>query len=157
LLRQREKYHVLTWVYPASFQFLPVHYSLLIARSFTAIYLPIYGSTALVDLGPFFSFLIYTQSVGLLGRGISPPQGLYLHTEQHKHRINEQTSMPVVGFEPTIPVSEQAKTVHALDRAVTVIGTGRHKQRINAERHPCPEWNSNPRSQCSSGRRCFMP
>jgi hypothetical protein len=30
---------------------------------------PIYGSTALVDLGRFFNFLIYTQSVGLLGRG----------------------------------------------------------------------------------------
>jgi hypothetical protein len=27
-----------------------------------------------------------------------------------------------VGFEPTIPVFERAKTVHALDRAVTVIG-----------------------------------
>jgi hypothetical protein len=30
--------------------------------------------------------------------------------------------MPRVGFEPTIPVSERAKTVHALDRATTVIG-----------------------------------
>jgi hypothetical protein len=29
------------------------------------------GSTALVDLGRFFSFLIYTLSEGLLGRGIS--------------------------------------------------------------------------------------
>jgi hypothetical protein len=28
------------------------------------------------------------QSVGLLGWGISPSQGRYLHTEQHKHRIN---------------------------------------------------------------------
>jgi hypothetical protein len=27
----------------------------------------------------------YTQSVGLLGREISSPQGLYLHTGQHKH------------------------------------------------------------------------
>jgi hypothetical protein len=26
-----------------------------------------------------------------------------------------------VGFEPTIPVFERAKTVHALDRAATVI------------------------------------
>jgi muramoyltetrapeptide carboxypeptidase LdcA involved in peptidoglycan recycling len=30
--------------------------------------------------------------------------------------------MPRVGFERTIPVFEQAKTVHALDRAGTVIG-----------------------------------
>jgi hypothetical protein len=46
---------------------------------------------------PLFSFLIYSQSVGLLGRVISSSQGLYLNTEQHKHRINScthQTSMP---------------------------------------------------------------
>jgi hypothetical protein len=30
--------------------------------------------------------------------------------------------MPRVGFEPTIPVFERAKTVHALDRAAIVIG-----------------------------------
>jgi hypothetical protein len=35
--------------------------------------------------GLFFDFVIFfTQSVGLLGRGISPSQGRYLHTEQHK-------------------------------------------------------------------------
>jgi hypothetical protein len=50
--------------------------------------LSVYGSTVLVDLGRFFSFLNYTLSVGLPGRGISPSQGRYLHTEQHKHRIN---------------------------------------------------------------------
>jgi hypothetical protein len=52
--------------------------------SYNTMYLSIYGSTALVDLGRFFSFLIYTQSAGLLGRGISPSQGCYLHTEQYK-------------------------------------------------------------------------
>jgi hypothetical protein len=30
--------------------------------------------------------------------------------------------MPRVRFEHTIPVSERAKTVHALDRVATVIG-----------------------------------
>jgi hypothetical protein len=30
--------------------------------------------------------------------------------------------MTQVGFEPTIPVFERAKTVDALDRATTVIG-----------------------------------
>jgi hypothetical protein len=65
----------------------------------------------------FFSFLLYTQSVGLLGWGISPSQGRYLHTEQHKHRINTQISILRVGFEPTIPVFERAKAVHILDRA----------------------------------------
>jgi hypothetical protein len=54
-----------------------------------SIYLSIYGSAAiLLDLDRFFSFYSYTQMVGLLGRGISPLQGRYLHTEQHKHRVN---------------------------------------------------------------------
>jgi hypothetical protein len=30
--------------------------------------------------------------------------------------------MPWVGFEPTVPASERAKTVHALDRSATVTG-----------------------------------
>jgi hypothetical protein len=44
------------------------------------LYLSIYLSMALQS---FFSFLI-------LGRGISQAKGRYLHTEQHKHRINAQ-------------------------------------------------------------------
>jgi hypothetical protein len=67
-----------------------------------------------LDLGRFFSFLIYTQSVGILAWGISPSQGRYLTQTQHKRT---QTSMPRVGFEPTTPVFERAKIVHALDRA----------------------------------------
>jgi hypothetical protein len=35
--------------------------------------------------------------------------------------------MPSVGIEPTIPAFERAKTVHALDRAATVIGGGMAK------------------------------
>jgi hypothetical protein len=57
------------------------------------IYLYIYGSTALVDLGRFFSFLTYTQSLGMFGWGISPLQGRYLHTEQHKHRKKTHTDI----------------------------------------------------------------
>jgi hypothetical protein len=77
-----------------------------------------------VGLWPLFQILdLFTQSVGLLGRGISPSQGRYLHTELHKQNKRTQTSMPQVGFEPTIPLFERAKTVHhALDRAATVIG-----------------------------------
>jgi hypothetical protein len=72
-----------------------------------------------------FSFMIILLTVGLLGRVISSSQGLYLNTGQHKHRINiytHQTSMPCVRFEPTIPASERAKTVHALNRSATVTG-----------------------------------
>jgi hypothetical protein len=50
--------------------------------------------------------------VELLWREISPSQGRYLHSGQHKQ---------------------------------------------NKRKHPCLEWDSNPRSQCSSGRRRFMP
>jgi hypothetical protein len=35
----------------------------------------------------------------------------------------KQTSMPRVGFETTVPVSEREKTIHASDRGATVIGT----------------------------------
>jgi hypothetical protein len=31
--------------------------------------------------------------------------------------------MPLVGFETTVPASERAKAVHALDRSATVTGT----------------------------------
>jgi hypothetical protein len=34
---------------------------------------------------------------------------------------------------------------------------GQHKHRINEHRLPCLEWDWNPRSQSSSGRRQFMP
>jgi hypothetical protein len=34
--------------------------------------------------------------------------------------------------------------------------TEQHKHRKNAGRHSCCEWDSNPRSQCSSGRRYFV-
>jgi hypothetical protein len=68
----------------------------------------------------YFSFWIYTQSVGLLGRVIGPSQGRYLNTGQHKH--THQTSMPRVGFEPTITASERAETVHALDGSANVTG-----------------------------------
>jgi hypothetical protein len=40
--------------------------------------------------------------------------------------------MPLAGFEPTIPVFERAKTVHALDSEATVIGTTAHLKPQNA-------------------------
>jgi hypothetical protein len=38
--------------------------------------------------------------------------------------------LPWVGFETMIPVFERAKTVHALDRAATVIGFIEHRARL---------------------------
>jgi hypothetical protein len=68
---------------------------------------------------------LFTQTVGLLGRVISPMQGRCLHTGQHTRNKRTQTSVPSVGFETTIPAFERAKTFHALGRAATVIGSSR--------------------------------
>jgi hypothetical protein len=68
-------------------------------------------------LGPrlFFSFVIsFIHTVEHLERVISPSQSLYLHTGQHKHNKCIQTSILWVGFEPTIPAFERAKTVDSL-------------------------------------------
>jgi hypothetical protein len=83
--------------------------------------LSLYDSTALLTLAGFQFLNPYTVG-GLLGRGISPSQGRYLHTEQHKQNKRTQTSMPRVGFVHTTPMFERAKMVHTLDRAATVIG-----------------------------------
>jgi hypothetical protein len=71
------------------------------------------------SVGPssLLQFRNLTQTVALLGRVSSPLQGRYLYTERtHRHPSFW------VGFEHTIPAFERTKTVHALDRAATVIG-----------------------------------
>jgi hypothetical protein len=77
------------------------------------IYILIYGSTVLCwTLAAFSAFYSYTQSVGLLGRGISPSQGRYLHTEQHKHRINVHTDVHICSrirtHDPSVRASEDS-------------------------------------------------
>jgi hypothetical protein len=75
----------------------------------------------LLGFDRFFSFLIF-YTVGRTPCMGDQPVARHMHTGQHKHRINAQTSMPQVGFKPTISVFERDKTVHASDRAATVIG-----------------------------------
>jgi hypothetical protein len=73
-----------------------------------------YGSKALCwALAAFSVTWSYTQSVGLLGRGISSSQGLYLHAEQHKHRINAhntdiRASSGMGTHDPSVRVSEDS-------------------------------------------------
>jgi hypothetical protein len=57
-------------------------------KLFLFIHLWLYNTLLGPDL--FFSFVIFffTQLVGLFERAISPSQCRYLHTGQHKHRIN---------------------------------------------------------------------
>jgi hypothetical protein len=74
------------------------------------------GAQGTRELFVSLQFLNLRHSVGLLGRVISTSQGRYLSQTQNKHK---QTSMPLVGFEPTIPAFEGAKTVRALDRATS--------------------------------------
>jgi hypothetical protein len=62
------------------------------------------------------------------------------HRTAQTHNKRTQTSMPWVRFEPTTPSSERAKTVHALDRATTVIGTFCTY---------CPNFRTNVVFQCS--------
>jgi hypothetical protein len=70
-----------------------------------------------LDLDRFLSFLIYTQSAGRLWGGSARCKVATTH-----RTIQTQISMRRMGFEPRIPVFQQAKTVHALDRAATVTG-----------------------------------
>jgi hypothetical protein len=77
---------------------------------YVSIYLWLYSPCGL--LLPFQFLNVFT--VGrFFGGGISRSQGRYLHTEQHKHRINAHASSGIQTHGPS---------VHALDREVTVIG-----------------------------------
>jgi hypothetical protein len=72
----------------------------------------------------FPQFLDQRESVGLLGRVISPSQGLYLYinTEKrtHTHTLNIHA---LYGIRTHGTTSERAKTVHALDSSATVTGS----------------------------------
>jgi hypothetical protein len=85
--------------------------------------LSVCGSTALVDLGRFFSFLILYTVGRTSWMGDQPvARPLLTHRTTQTQNKRTETSMPRVRFELTIPVFEWAKTVHALGRAATVIG-----------------------------------
>jgi hypothetical protein len=72
---------------------------------------------------PHFQFInLYTVSRTSWTGDQPVARPLPTHRATQTQNKRTQTSMPRVGFEPTIPVFEWAKTVHALDRASTVIG-----------------------------------
>jgi hypothetical protein len=81
------------------------------------------GSTVLQDPGrlTYRRFLeLFRHIVGLLGRVISPSQGLYLHrtTQHRKTRTNIHT---LSGIRTHDPSNQPAKN-HASDRTATVTG-----------------------------------
>jgi hypothetical protein len=74
-------------------------------------------------LAAFFQFLnLYTdrRTPRTSDRPVARPLPKQRTTQIQNKPI--ETSMSRVEFEPTIPAFERAKTVHALDRAATVIG-----------------------------------
>jgi hypothetical protein len=77
----------------------------------------------LLDLCPFFSFIIlYTVGRTPWTGDQSVAWRLPTHRTTQTQNKRTQTSMPWVGFEPTIPAFKRAKTIHALDCVATVIG-----------------------------------
>jgi hypothetical protein len=80
------------------------------------IYLWLYSPCGPWSLIQFLN-LIHSRSVSLDGG--SARRKTHRATQTQNRRT--QTLMPKVGFGPTIPVFGQAKTVHASDRAATVM------------------------------------
>jgi hypothetical protein len=72
----------------------------------------------MLGLGRIFSFLIlYT-----VGRTTWDGAWALRKATTYTQNKRTQTSMPLLGFEPTTPVFERGKTVHTLDHVATVIG-----------------------------------
>jgi hypothetical protein len=74
-------------------------------------------------------FIIYVSSQQPHGqelheRGISSSQGRYIqlnNTNTQRENKRKWTFMPLLGFEPMIPVFERMKAVQALGREATVM------------------------------------
>jgi hypothetical protein len=74
---------------------------------FQWLFQPIQGPRPLIQFRNHFP-----QTVGLLGRVISPSQGLYLNAGQHKHRINACTNIHALSeiqtHDPSVRASEDS-------------------------------------------------
>jgi hypothetical protein len=94
------------------------------------IYLDFYSP--LLDLGRFFSFLIFHTVGRTRWVGDQPVTRLLpAHRTTQIQNKRTQLSMLQVEFEPTIPVFERMKTVHTLDRAPIVISVMHHILYLN--------------------------
>jgi hypothetical protein len=112
--------------HPQVFWFTHFHYWIVKCDSYLhTIYLSIYlwPYSPFLDLGRFSSFLIFYTFGRTPWTGDQPvAKPLPAHRTAQTQNKRTQISKPQLGFEPTIPVSGRAKTVHALDPAATVIG-----------------------------------
>jgi hypothetical protein len=60
----------------------------------------------------FSSVIIFSQRVGLLGRAISPSQGPYLHTEQHKQNKRIQYRHPCLEWDSNLRSQRSSEWRH---------------------------------------------
>jgi hypothetical protein len=67
------------------------------------------------------------SSLADYGHGVFFTLGRGIKAATYTQNKRTQTSMHQVGFQPTNPVFERGKTVHALNRAAAVIGRGYHE------------------------------
>jgi hypothetical protein len=86
---------------------------------YLSIYLSVCGSTALMDLGRLFSYLILCTVGRTPWTGDQPVQGRYLHTEQHKHRINAHTDINTLSgigtHNPSVRTGEDGSCLRQRD------------------------------------------
>jgi hypothetical protein len=66
---------------------------------------------------------------------VERPLSKHRTIQTQKNVDTHQTSMPWVGYKPTIPASERAKTVHASDRSATMTGVWRLDMHIYGNKH----------------------
>jgi hypothetical protein len=87
---------------------------------YLSIYLWLYSPCGLWQLFQFLNLYTVDRAPWTGDQPVARP--LTTHRTTQKQNKRTWTSMPGVRFEPTTPEFERAKTVHALDRAATVIG-----------------------------------
>jgi hypothetical protein len=87
-----------------------------------------------VGAWPLFQFLDF-YTVGRTPWTGNKPVARPLRIQRAAQTQNKstQTSMPPMGFEPTIPVFEWEKMVHVLDREAALIGLSNDWMTINNE------------------------
>jgi hypothetical protein len=69
---------------------------------------------------PLLTYYFLNENIAFWNVTQESPLPTYRTTQTQNKSI--QTSMPLVEFEPTTPVFERAKMVHALDCSAAVIG-----------------------------------
>jgi hypothetical protein len=82
--------------------------------------------------------------------------GRFIHSFLHSSMTLQTFLGPWPLFQFRDPIHSRQDSLDGGSARCKAVTYAEHKQRINAQRHPGLEWDSNPRSQCSSeGRQCM--